>query len=72
MILEDFEDFRHRMHNQWPFSLAGNAVQQQGQAQDVIKMAVGNENMVDACQSSTRQPRNAAAGIQQDVIVDQE
>ena len=51
---------------------AAHGVEHQRQCADVVKVGVGQKDVVDAAHVLDRQVLDAGAGIDQDVVVDEE
>ena len=59
------------MHGNGRAAPVAHRIQQQGQPQHMIEVAVGQEYVIDRSQLLERKPCNAGPGIDQDVIVQQ-
>jgi len=71
MILQYLQDLRQGMQHQGMSAVARHAVEQEGQAEDVVEVGMGQEHMVDLAQGLAAKSGDAGPRIHQDIVVDQ-
>jgi hypothetical protein len=63
---------RTQLNGEWRAALALRRINQQGQAGHMVEMRMGEEDMVDPEQSVEVKAGQAGAGIEQNIVVDQQ
>ena len=72
VLRQHFEHLGQRMHNDGRGAHFAHGIEQQRQAQHVIKMGMGQDHMVDRQQFIQAQGGDTGAGVDQDVVIDLE
>ena len=72
MLAENVEHRRDAVHRQRLAAAIGHRIDHQRQAGDVVEVGMGQEKMIDARQFVDREIPNAGAGIDQNVVVNEQ